>query len=115
VGRQRRRRDLDASLTQGIAVWVGWILFGITLLNTLALAFSGWAVNARALGVRVTGRGLFYAGSYAATLTASVNLALFCAALAAGAWFISGRAALWLLAAALMSGLPLGLLTLLGH
>ncbi len=115
MGRRLRRRDLDASLTQGIAVWVSWILFGIVLLNTLALAFSGWAVNARALGVRVTGRGLFYASSYTAMLNASVNLALFCATLAAGAWFISGRAALWLLAAALMSGLPLGILILLGH
>lgn len=115
MGRQRLRRDLDASLTQGIAVWLGWILFGITLLNTLALALGGWAVNARALGVRVVGRGLFVAGSYAATLNASVNLALFCTVLAAGACFISGRAALWLLAAALMSGLPLGLLTLLGR
>ncbi|MBI4536511.1 MAG: hypothetical protein HY712_00980 [candidate division NC10 bacterium] len=113
--RLRRLRDLDASLAQGIAVWVGWILFGITLLNTLALAFSGWAVSARALGVRDMGRGLFFAGFYAATLTASVNLALFCTVLAAGAWFFSGRAALWLLAAALMSGLPLGLLTLLGR
>jgi hypothetical protein len=111
----RRRADLNASLTQGIAVWVGWILFGITLLNTLALAFSGWAVNARALGVRVGGRGLFYAGSYAATMATSVNLALFSAALAAGAWLISGRAALWLVAAALMSGLSVGLLMVFGQ
>ena len=115
MGRRRRRRDLDASLTQGIAVWLSWILFGVALLNTLALAFSGWAVNARALGARDMGMGLLLAGSYAATLAASVNLALLCTVLAAGAWFISGRAALWLFAAALMSGLPLGILTLLGR
>jgi len=113
--RRPQRSDLDASLAQGIAVWVGWVLFGITLLNTLALAWSAWAMSARVLGARAAERGLLYASSYTATLTASVNLALFCAALAAGAWFISGRAALWILAAALMSGLPLGLLTLLGH
>jgi hypothetical protein len=111
----RARRDLEVGLTQGIARWLSWILFGFALLNTLALAFSGWAVNARALGARDMGMGLAFAGTFAVTLTASVNLALFCTVMAAGAWFISGRAALWLLAAALVSGLPLGILSLLGR
>lgn len=111
----RFRRDLDASLSQGIAVWLAWILFGFALLNSLALAFSGWVVNAQALGIRDVGMLRVLAGSYAATLSASVNLGVFCLVMGGGAWFISGRAALWCLAAAVLCGLPLGLLSLLGR
>jgi Na+-translocating ferredoxin:NAD+ oxidoreductase RnfD subunit len=110
-----KRREPEASPFQGIAVWLGWLLFGISLLNTLALAFSGWAINARTLSAGEMGQAPLFSATYTATLTASVNLALFSAVLAAGAWFISVRAALWLCGAAMLSGLPLAALSLLGH
>ena len=98
---------------QKISLSISRFTFFLSLLNSVAALLSHWAINAQGLGAQDLGLALFLAIGGSSSLVASFY-AVPVLVLLAGATALAHRpAALWFLAAAGVSCIPLAILSLL--
>jgi hypothetical protein len=96
------------------ATWLSWAALGGAAMNAGALAFSRWAINAEGIGARDPRQALFFSFVHATAIFICIYSAPILAAFAAASSWLDRGSSWRFLWAALVSGLALLAVYLVG-